>query len=232
MTHRGRRPAPATVGLLLAAVLMTLPLAGCSGGGDAEDPAAAGATGVPADGAAPGAGATGTGGAGAGAAGAGEADGAVVPGASRFVVLSSGSWFLSQGIKPIGASVKQYLRTDKSFDWYAEYAEPDLDQSVRITGHLRGLAAQTAVLKKLGGKITSTQIAGRKAVWSAPPGAAPVTVLIELAPNYTISFAASGVEVADTLRLAAALKPVNQAAWKKAGGLIIDCPPGGDECPN
>jgi hypothetical protein len=115
----------------------------------------------------------------------------VVPGASRFMVLSSGSWFLSQGIKPIGASVRQYVRTDKSFDWYAEYAEPDLDQSVRITGHLRGLA-----------------------------------------PNYTISFAASGVEVADTLRLAGALKPVDQAAWKKAGGLVIDCPPGGDACPN
>lgn len=226
MTRFRARTASAAAILLVAGLL-----GGCSGGGTDADEPVAGAS------AAPGEGATGAGGGGsadggtAGAARAGD-DATVVPGASRFVVLASGSWFLSQGIKPIGASVKQYLRDDKSFDWYAEYAEPDLDQSVRITGHLRGLAAQTAVLKKLGGKITSTQIAGRKAVWSAPPGAAPVTVLIELAPNYTISFEASGVEVQETLRLAAALEPANEAAWKKAGGRVIDCPPGGDECPN
>lgn len=226
MNRLRARTSSAAAALLLTAGV----LAGCSGGGDdAEDPVA-GASGVSGEGA------TGAGGAGATAGGAaavgGAGDAPVVPGASRFVVLSSGSWFLSQGIKPIGDSVKQYLKDDKSFDWYAEYAEPDLDQSVRITGHLRGLTAQTAVLKKLGGKITSTQIAGRKAVWSAPPGAAPVTVLIELAPNYTISFEASGVGVQDTLKLAAALKPANEAAWKKAGGRVIDCPPGGDDCPN
>lgn len=226
MNRLRARTSSAAAALLLAAGVLT----GCSGGGDDADDPVAGASG------AAGEAATGAGGAGATedgtAAGRGAGDAPVVPGASRFVVLSSGSWFLSQGIKPIGDSVKQYLRDDKSFDWYAEYAEPDLDQSVRITGHLRGLAAQTAVLKKLGGKITSTQIAGRKAVWSAPPGAAPVTVLIELAPNYTISFEASGVEVQETLKLAAALKPANEAAWKKAGGRVIDCPPGGDECPN
>lgn len=206
-------------------------LAGC--GGSADDGPEAGATaGASADGS----GATGgTPGVGAGAsAGTTGADqgGAVVAGASRFVVLKAGGWFLSQGIKPIGNSVKQYLETDRSFDWYAEYAEPDADQSLRITGHLRGLTAQTAVLKKLGGKITQAQIGGRKAVWSAPPGAAPVTVLIEFGPNYTIEFATSGVDVQDTLKLAAALKPVDEAAWKKAGGLVIDCPPGGDACPN
>lgn len=226
MNRLRARTSSAAAALLLAAGVLT----GCSGGGDDADDPVAGASG------AAGEAATGAGGAGATedgtAAGRGAGDAPVVPGASRFVVLSSGSWFLSQGIKPIGDSVKQYLRDDKSFDWYAEYAEPDLDQSVRITGHLRGLAAQTSVLKKLGGKITSTQIAGRKAVWSAPPGAAPVTVLIELAPNYTISFEASGVEVQETLKLAAALKPANEAAWKKAGGRVIDCPPGGDECPN
>lgn len=226
MIRTRTRAASATAALLLTAGA----LAGCSGGGnEADDPAAA-ASGAPGEGAA-GAGAAGSTGGGT-AAGGGAADAPVVPGDSRFVVLSSGSWFLSQGIKPIGDSVKQYLKDDKSFDWYAEYAEPELDQSVRITGHLRGLAAQTAVLKKLGGKVTSTQIAGRKAVWSAPPGAAPVTVLIEVAPNYTISFEASGVEVQQTLKLAAALKPANEAAWKKAGGRVMDCPPGGDECPN
>lgn len=215
----------------LAVLLLTAgALAGCSGGGNAADAPLAGASGAPGGGANVPGGAGSTGG--QAAAGGGAGDAAVVPGASRFVVLSSGSWFLSQGIKPTGASLRQYLRDDKSFDWYAEYAEPDLDQSVRITGHLRGLAAQTAVLKQLGGKITSTRIADRKAVWSAPPGAAPVTVLIELAPNYTISVEASGVEVQETLKLAAGLKPANEAAWKKAGGRVIDCPPGGDECPN
>ncbi len=221
--------------ILSAAVLVTGVLAGCGGSGsgddDGADPRAAasagattGATG--ADGAP-----TAAGGAGGADAGAGT-DAPVVAGDSRFAVLKLGRWFLSQGVKPIGASRKLYLVENTSFDWYAEYAEPVTDQSVRITAHLRALAAQTAVLKKLGGKVTEFSVGGRKAVWSAPPGAAPVTVLIAWAPNYTIELAASGVEIDDTLALAKALRPADEVAWKKAGGLVIDCPPGGDLCPN
>ncbi|GAA0629992.1 hypothetical protein GCM10009547_37110 [Sporichthya brevicatena] len=215
-----------------AAVLAALSLmgAGCGGdgGGEGDGPAEGALAGATA-GATPGPGGTGTPGATGAAA---DAGGPVVAGESRFVVLRSGDWFLSQGLKPIGASRKLYLADDRSFDWYAEYADPVADSSVRITGHLRGLTAQTAVLRKLGGKVTGTRIGGRAAAWSAPPGAAPVTVLIAWAPNYTIKFAASGLMPAEALRLAAALRPANETAWRKAGGLVLDCPPGGDLCPN
>ena len=226
---------PARIGTSLAAsALVAGVLAGCGGseeGGD-DPQAAASAAAAAAAAAAATAGTGGSPGGNPDGAAAGVADGPVVAGASQFAVFRSGKWFLSQGVKPIGASRKLYLTDDKAFDWYAEYAQPVTDQSVRITGHLRGLAAQTKVLRKLGGKITEFRVGNRKAVWSAPVGAAPVTVLIEWAPNYTISFAASGVEIQDTLRLAAALRPADEAAWKKAGGLVIDCPPGGDLCPN
>ncbi|WP_156870197.1 hypothetical protein [Sporichthya polymorpha] len=223
--RRSARAAAVLAGLTLLAAA-----AGCGGdSGDSGDGPAEGALAGASAGATPGASGGGT----PGPQGAtADAGGPVVAGASRFVVLRSGDWFLSQGLKPIGASRTLYLADDRSFDWYAEYADPVADTSVRITGHLRGLKAQTAVLRKLGGKTTETRIGGRAAVWSAPPGAAPVTVLIAWAPNYTIEFAASGLVPAETLRLAAALRPATEAAWRKAGGLVLDCPPGGDLCPN
>lgn len=231
MPGRGVRLLP---GVLAASLLLT----GC-GGGDDDDPAAgdgpgASATATTATGSAPG-----TDGATDGTAAAADgvdpaaADEPVAKGSSAFVVLNSGAWFLSQGIKPIGASREQYLKGNKSFDWYADYADVDADQSLRITGRLRSLAAESAALKKSSGAaLTPLKIDGRDAVWADLGGSGGVVVLLAFGRNYTIELASSGVAVQPTLALARALKPADEAAWTSAGGQVIDCPPGGDACPN
>lgn len=221
-------------------LIVTLALAGCSGGAASDGPRAAGPA---APGVAAGAGAAGVAGADSGgAAGAQGADAVqvdpaaanspVVPGESRYVLLELGSWFLSEGVKPTGGSRKLYLAADRTFDWYADYDEPDADQSLTVTGRLRGLAAETAALKQKAGKVTGLEISGRKAAWADLGGSGGVTVLIGLSPTYTIELTTSGVEVQESLRLAGALKPADEAAWKAAGGKVLDCPPGGDACSN
>ncbi len=231
-----RLAAPAAAAVLAAALALT----GCSSddsSGDAQGVASA-APGAAAGAAGPGpvsAGAAGV----AGSAGS-DADGAdtaaanspVVPGASRYVLLELGQWFLSEGVKPIGDSRALYLKSDRTFDWYADYFEPDADQGLTVTGRLRGLAAETAALKKEAGKVTALEISGRKAVWADLGGSGGVTVLIALTPTYTIELTTSGVEVQESLRLARALQPADEAAWKTAGGKVLDCPPGGDACAN
>lgn len=158
--------------------------------------------------------------------------GALVEQKSQFVTFSSGDWFLSEAVKPTAQALKDTRKVEASLDWTMTYEEPNLEQAMVLTGHLRGLAAEKKVLdaaaKKADAKVISGKIGGKDAVWTDIPGG-NVVMLIALTDTYTLEVETSGVDLDASLDLAKLIKTTSEANWKAAGGVIDDCQPG-DEC--
>jgi hypothetical protein len=163
---------------------------------------------------------------------ASQAAGALIPQASQYVDFQSGAWFLSEAVKPTDAALKQARKLDASLDWTSTYDEPNTEQSMVLSGHLRGLAAETKVLnsivQKAKAKVISGQVGGNKAVWTDVPGG-NVILLIALSDTYTLKAEFSGVDLTAALAQAKLIKPTTEAKWKAGGGVIGDCAPG-DSC--
>jgi hypothetical protein len=163
---------------------------------------------------------------------ASKAAGALIEQPSQFVSFAEGDWFLSESIKPTANSLKAVRADDASLDWTSTYEEPNTEQTMVLSGHLRGLAAETTVLKsvvkKSGAKVIEGDIGGKKAAWADVAGG-NVVMLIALNPTYTLKVETSGVDLNASLALAKKIAPSTQAKWTAAGGKTADCQPG-DEC--
>lgn len=163
---------------------------------------------------------------------ASEAAGALIEQPSQFASFSEGAWFLSEAIKPTGNALKAIRVQDASLDWTSTYEEPDTDQTMVLSGHLRGLAAEVTVLrsvvKKSGAKVTEGEIGGKKAAWADVPGG-NVVMLIALRDTYTLRVETSGADLDASMALAKKVTPTTEAKWSAAGGKMADCQPG-DEC--
>lgn len=163
---------------------------------------------------------------------ASKAAGALIQQASVFVSFADGDWFLSEAIKPTANSLKAVRAQEASLDWTATYEEPNTEQAMVLSGHLRGLAAELTVLKsvvkKSGAKVTEGTIGGKKSAWADVPGG-NVVMLIALNDTYTLKVETSGVDLDASKALAAKIAPTTEAKWKAAGGKEADCQPG-DEC--
>jgi hypothetical protein len=158
--------------------------------------------------------------------------GALVEQDSQFVSFADSSWFLDEAIKPTGAALAETRKTEPSLDWTATYDQPDQEQTMILTTHLRGLTVEGGVLakvvKKSGAKVIDGTVNGKKAQWVDVPGG-NVIVLIALSDTYTLQVETEGVDLKTTLDLVKEVKPTTQAKWTADGGHIADCQPG-DDC--
>lgn len=162
--------------------------------------------------------------------GSGQSSQGTAPAAdTQYLLLDHPQWQLQEAVD-YRAGLGQLGELEPDLDWYAEYEGTQIDgddgaftiPSITFSGHTAGLEERADQLPGFGFRAEDT--GGRRTLVAAPSGANPGVVLLELAPDYSVTLL-SYDEVVDLRDLAARLTPVDERQWIAAGGQMIDCVP-------